>query len=96
MPEISVTIVNPSQNTQRPATVPDHVPANDIIRALVTQLGLPLQHNDERVSYRLHHKQSGRMIAGQQSLADAGVRSGHVLRLQAELVAGFDTRPHPG
>lgn len=88
MAEISVTIINPSHNSQRPAQIPDDVPSKDVIRALVAQLKLPVQHNGEPVSYRLHHKQSGKIIAGQQSLRDAGVQNGHVLRLQAELIAG--------
>jgi hypothetical protein len=92
MSEIDVTIVNPSHNSQRPARVPDNVPASDIVRALITQMNLPMQHKGEAVSYRLHHKQSGRILTPQQSLADAGVRAGHVLRLQAELTAGAEAR----
>ena len=88
MAQVSVTIVNPGVSANRSAQLPDDVPASDIVRALVKRMKLPLQHQGEPVSYRLHHKQTGRILAAQQSLRDAGVQDGHTLRLQAELIAG--------
>lgn len=88
MAEINVTIISTSADKQWPANVPDDVPAKDVIRALVKQQRLPMEHEGDPVSYRFHHKQSGRLLNGQQSLRDGGVRSGHILRLQAELQAG--------
>ncbi len=87
---INVTIISNSVDKQWPATVPDDAPAKDVVRALVKKQGLPMEHSGDPVSYRFHHKQSGRMLNGQQSLRDGGVRDGHVLRLQAELQAGSD------
>jgi len=40
------------------------------------------------LSYKFHHKNSGRQLQDQQSLADAGVEDGHILRLQPEITAG--------
>ena len=40
------------------------------------------------LSYKFHHKQSGRQIADEETLEEAGVRQGDVLRLVAEITAG--------
>ena len=40
------------------------------------------------LSYKFHHKNSGRQIQDAQTLAEAQVRDGDVLRLQPEITAG--------
>ncbi len=40
------------------------------------------------MSYKFHHKGSGRQLLDTQTLADAEVSSGDVLRLQPEITAG--------
>jgi uncharacterized ubiquitin-like protein YukD len=40
------------------------------------------------LSYKFHHKQTGRQIADDETLEDAGVSDGDVLRLVAEITAG--------
>ncbi len=43
--------------------------------------GLPL-------SYKFHHKASGKQLLDSQTLASVGVKDGDVLRLQPEITAG--------
>jgi hypothetical protein len=40
------------------------------------------------LSYKFHHRTTGRQLLDDQSLAQAGVRDGDVLRLQPEITAG--------
>ena len=40
------------------------------------------------LSYKFHHKNSGRQIQDSQTLAAAGVHDGDILRLQPEITAG--------
>jgi hypothetical protein len=40
------------------------------------------------MSYKFHHKASGRQLLDTQTLADAGVSNGDILRLQPEITAG--------
>jgi hypothetical protein len=55
----------------------------------VQKLQLPVNGPDGApLSYKFHHKNSGRQIQDSQTLADAGVHDGDVLRLQPEITAG--------
>ena len=40
------------------------------------------------LSYKFHHKNSGRQFQDSQTLADAAVKDGDILRLQPEITAG--------
>jgi hypothetical protein len=40
------------------------------------------------MSYKFHHKASGRQLLDEETLADAGVKEGDVLRVQPEITAG--------
>lgn len=41
------------------------------------------------ISYKFHHKVSGKQLKDDQTLAGAGVKDGDVLRLHPEITAGF-------
>jgi hypothetical protein len=45
------------------------------------------------MSYKFHHKASGRQLLDDQTLASADIHSGDVLRLQPEITAGSDVDP---
>jgi hypothetical protein len=56
---------------------------------VVEKMNLPLNSPDGQImSYKFHHKQSGRQLLDDQTLQQAGVRHGHDLRLQPEITAG--------
>ncbi|MND01191.1 hypothetical protein D3C83_200850 [compost metagenome] len=52
-------------------------------------MNLPRQSPDgQMMSYKFHHKASGRQLLDTQTLVSADVRNGDVLRLQPEITAG--------
>ena len=89
MAYISVTVFDSTENKRVPAELPDDAPCNKIVSVLVQKLQLPTNGPDGApLSYKFHHKNSGRQIQDSQSLADAGVKEGDILRLQPEITAG--------
>lgn len=90
MATIQVTITNNSGSDSWNASVSNNVPARDVTRQIVLTKEYPTSYQTQPLSYRLHHKQSGKILNPQQSLEDGGVLDGHTLRLQAELRAGAD------
>lgn len=89
MAQVDVTIMDVTGSRQQPARLPDDQPVRRILAQLVERMGLPTYGPDGApVSYRFHHKRSGRQLADTETLAAAGVASGDVLRLQPEIVAG--------
>jgi hypothetical protein len=51
---------------------------------------MPLTGPDgDPLSYKFHHKVSGKQLTENQTLADAGVKDGDVLRLYPEITAGI-------
>ncbi len=68
---------------------PVDVPIHRLLVILVERMALPLHSPDSQImSYKLHHKRTGRQLLDEQTLADAGVWEGDDLRLQPEITAG--------
>lgn len=89
MPNLDVTVIDVTGSREQAATLPDDAPARRVIAKLVELMGLPTYGPDGApISYRFHHKASGRQLADAETLSNAGVREGDVLRLQPEIVAG--------
>jgi uncharacterized ubiquitin-like protein YukD len=89
MPYINVTVYDSTENKRVPAELPDDAACSKIVTVLVQKLQLPTNGPDGApLSYKFHHKNSGRQIQDAQTLADAGVRDGDILRLQPEITAG--------
>src|ERR1051326_4539671 len=89
MANITVTVYDSTENKRVPVELPDDAPANRIIAVLVDKLQLPQNGPDGApLSYKFHHKNSGRQIQDAQTLADAAVKDGDILRLQPEITAG--------
>jgi len=86
---MDITVIDATGNKTEEASVPDDVAAGRIVTRLVELMQLPMTGPDgQPLSYRFHHKQSGRQIQDHETLAAAGVRDGDVLRLVAEITAG--------
>jgi hypothetical protein len=86
---MDLTIVDATGNKAEEVTVPDTVASGRIVGRLVQLLQLPAVGPDgQPLSYKFHHKQSGRQINDNETLADAGVKENDVLRLVAEITAG--------
>ena len=89
MGSIYVTVIDVTGSRQQEASLPDDAAVRRVIVKLVELMGLPTHGPDGApVSYRFHHKPSGRQLSDTETLAKAGVKRGDVLRLQPEIVAG--------
>jgi hypothetical protein len=86
---IDVNVVDVTGSRQQPASLPDDLPVRGVIARLVELMGLPAVGPDGGpLSYRFHHKASGRQLGDHETLSTAGVRADDVLRLQPEIIAG--------
>ena len=89
MGKVNVTIMDATGNRQQEAALPDDAQVGRIIAKLVQMMKLPTTGPDgQPLSYKFHHKASGKQLLDDQTLKDAGVRDGDVLRLQPEITAG--------
>jgi hypothetical protein len=89
MSAILVTITDISGSRVREVEAPSEVAINRILAVLVEKMNLPLNSPDgQLMSYKLHHRRSGRQLLESQTFAEADVRSGDELRLQPEITAG--------
>ncbi|MGI8938238.1 MAG: EsaB/YukD family protein [Iamia sp.] len=89
MSNLDVTVVDVTGSRTQEASLPGDAPVRRVIVKLVELMGLPLSGPDGApLSYRFHHKASGRQLTDTETLGGAGVQPGDVLRLQPEIVAG--------
>lgn len=89
MAYMNVTVYDSTENKRVPVELPDDAPCNRIIAILIGKLQLPTNGPDGApLSYKFHHKNSGRQVQDGQTLAEAGVKEGDILRLQPEITAG--------
>jgi hypothetical protein len=78
-----------TENKRDPVERPNDAPCNKIIAVLVQKLRLPTNGPDGApLSYKFHHKNSGRQIQDTQTLGDAHAQDGDILRLPPEITAG--------
>src|ERR1700751_5102326 len=90
MATINVTVEDSTENMRVPLDLPDDAPCNKILVVLVQKLRLPTNGPDGApLSYKFHHKNSGKQIQDSQTLGEAGVKDGDILRLQPEITAGW-------
>jgi hypothetical protein len=86
---VDILIVDVTGNKTEEASVPHTVATGRIIARLVDLMELPSVGPDGLpLSYKFHHKQTGRQIGDDETLETAGVRDGDVLRLVPEITAG--------
>ena len=89
MGKVNVKIVDTTGSKEQDATVPDDVPVRRVMAKLIQMMSLPVTGPDgQPMSYKFHHKASGKQLTDEQTLSDAGVQDGDVLRLQPEITAG--------
>lgn len=93
MATTQVRVLDVTGSRARDVEAPDDVAINRIIALLVEKMALPLNSPDGQImSYKLHHRRTGRQLLDGQTLAEAGVISGDELRLQPEITAGGSLR----
>ena len=89
MGNVNVIIVDATGNKEQKVGLPDDVKIGIIMVKLVEKIKLPSTGPDGNpISYKFIHKVSGRQLLETQTLADAHIKAGDVLRLQPEITAG--------
>ena len=89
MGKLSVIIVDATGNKEQRVGLPDDVRCGVIMVKLIEKISLPSVGPDGNpISYKFIHKVTGRQLLESQTLAEAGIRDGDVLRLQPEITAG--------
>jgi uncharacterized ubiquitin-like protein YukD len=89
MAMITVQVWDATGNKRQEVELPDNAPVNRILAVLLEKMNLPQVAPDgQPLSYKFHHKASGKQLLDDQCLADVGVKNGDVLRLQPEITAG--------
>ena len=69
--------------------MPDDVPISRILAVLLQRMSFPeFAPDGQPLSYKFHHRASGKQLLDTQCLMDIGVKAGDVLRLQPEITAG--------
>lgn len=93
MKPINIEVWDATGNKKQLVEVPADAPVNRVIAVLVEKMNLPRQSPDgQMMSYKFHHKASGKQLLDTQTLLTAEVRDGDVLRLQPEITAGRGPR----
>ena len=88
MARVRIALMDHLRGTKTQVDVPDNIPMNRLIPALVTQMGLPADQNGQPVTYRLDNRATGERIGDNQTLAEAGIQDDGVLALFPEVTAG--------
>jgi uncharacterized ubiquitin-like protein YukD len=86
---ITVQVWDATGSKRQEVELPDDAPVNRILAVLLDKMNLPQTAPDgQPLSYRFHHKRSGKQLLDDQRLVDVGVQEGDVLRLHPEITAG--------
>ena len=89
MGSLHVKVSDISGSRVHEVEAPDDVSINRLLAVLVERMNLPLHSPDgQLMSYKLHHRRTGRQLLDQQTLAGADVQAQDELRLQPEITAG--------
>src|SRR3990170_7995135 len=89
MRDIKIEVWDATGNKRQLVEVPADAEVNRLIAVLIERLNLPRHSPDgQMMSYKFHHKGSGRQLLDTETLAVAKVQDGDVLRLQPEITAG--------
>jgi uncharacterized ubiquitin-like protein YukD len=86
---MTIEVWDTTGNKRQLVDVPAEAPVNRVIAVLVDKMSLPRYSPDEQLmSYKLHHRATGRQLLDDQTLSGAGVQNGDIVRLQPEITAG--------
>lgn len=88
MSSMKVIIYDPTGSKKTPVELPNDVPMQRLIPALVSKMGLPTSQGANPITYRLDHRASGKRLSDSDSLGDANVQEDDILSLFPEVTAG--------
>ncbi|MEM8874875.1 MAG: EsaB/YukD family protein [Planctomycetota bacterium] len=90
-PQVLVEIWDATGNKRQEVQMPTDEPLERILAVLIDRMKFPRTGPDGNLlSYKVHHRRTGKQLAEDATLADAGVQAGDVLRLMPEITAGAD------
>ncbi|MFN9371513.1 MAG: EsaB/YukD family protein [Planctomycetaceae bacterium] len=93
MSSLQIEVWDATGNKRQTVEVPAEAEVARVIAVLVERMNLPRHSPDgQLMSYKFHHRATGRQLLEEETLSQAGVRSGDVLRLQPEITAGAGFR----
>ena len=91
MGNINIEVWDATGNKRQMVEVPNDAEINRLIAVLIDRMNLPRHSPDgQMMSYKFHHKRSGRQLLETDTLESANVQAGDILRLQPEITAGSD------
>lgn len=91
MNAMTIEVWDATGNKKQVVEVPSDAAVNRLIAVLVDKLNLPRNSPDgQLMSYKFHHRASGRQLLDTETLVSAGVKDGDILRMQPEITAGAD------
>src|SRR5258708_8523814 len=86
---VTVQVWDATGAKRQQVQMPDDAPMNRILAVLLEKMKFPQYAPDgQPLSYKFHHRASGKQLLDEQCLADVGVKEGDILRLQPEITAG--------
>ena len=86
---LTVQVMDATGNRRQQVQMPDDAPVNRLLVVLLEKMKFPTHAPDgQPLSYKFHHRASGKQLLDEQCLKDVGVKDGDVLRLQPEITAG--------
>lgn len=94
MANISMRVWDITGSRNQTVEAPDDVQIARLLVILIERMNLPLNSPDGQImSYKLHHRRTGKQLLDNQTLAEADVRDHDDLRLQPEITAGGPGAP---
>ncbi len=88
MAQIRISILDHTGGKKTVVELPDDVPMEDLIPALVNSMNLPAEQGGNPITYRLDNPETGERLRDEETLANAGVEAEAVLSLLPEVTAG--------
>ena len=86
---VTVQVWDATGNKRQEVEMPDDAPMNRVLAVLLEKMNFPQYAPDgQLLSYKFHHRASGKQLLDDQTLTDAGVKSGDVLRFNPRLPRG--------
>jgi len=86
---LNVQIWDATGSKRQEVQMPDDAPINRILAVLLEKMNFPQNGPDgQLLSYKFHHRNSGKQLLDDQTLSQGGVKDGDVIRLQPEITAG--------
>jgi hypothetical protein len=90
MSQLTIEVWDATGNKRQLVSLPGDASVDRVIAVLVEKMSLPRHSPDgQLMSYKFHHKASGRQLLEDATLESSGVREGDILRLQPEITAGI-------